>query len=449
MIHRIVWLASMVLLIPLGLRAQGDAPGPTEQRGPKPYGTGEAAPLNYATEPTPTNLLLFSLGAESGYNDNILSTSSNRQSDTTFLFSPRMALQERRSRLSVALDYSPDFLLYRHTSGYNALNHSLGLDFNYRVTSRFSLRLLDSFGYRTGIFQPHPGESFVPGLASPNALNQTVFTPLAKELDNSTRLDVVYEASARTLFDWFGGYQRRDFRQVSTGLSLFNFQGANAGFRYSYRLTRHTTLGALYAFQNLNFQEGQRTQVHSGSLSLARDLSAFATISIFGGPEYSHLRDHFVLPVLPFPGVVLAIPVDTKNISWSTGGSLHLKTSKTVFEVSGERRVSEGGGVFGAVISSSVLMDVHRRLSRRWNAIWDLSYGNSDSLGGIRAGRSVSSETGAFHLERTVTENLTARIGYAFLRQVSGTPPVSLPNFHRNFVTFGLFYRFKQIPLGR
>ncbi len=432
-----------------GLWAQGTLSSVFAQ-GPSPYGNGEQPRPGYAGAASPRNLLFLSLDSETAYDDNLFSNNRLRRGDLAFAFGPRIAFLQQRKYLRVALDYQPYFLLYRRTPQYSRLNHALGLDLNYQAGPRFALRLRDSFSYQTGIFRPRSSEDFMPALGSPSNLNETVFTPLARQRANTARLDAIYQKSRRTSFTLFGSSEQRNFNGAVGQQHLFDTRGASGGLNYLHRLGPHTSLGILYLFQNLSFGKDSRVVTHSTYASFAWRLSPTVSLEAFGGPQYARLHDRFVL-VLPFFGGSLILPQSIFRTQWhaAAGGTFTKRSEKTVFQISAQRVVTDGGGLLTSVTSSVVDVSLRRRLTRRWDAIWDLNAARSDALGFQFTGSSIRSQSAAFALEHSLTERLTARLGYNFIRQRTSGPVPFLTDFDRNRVSFGVFYQVRRIPLGR
>ncbi len=440
----------MVILVPLAVWSQSSAPSSVITQGPSSYGNGEQPQLSYAGESRPRNLLFLSLASETAYDDNVFNSNTLRRRDLTFEFGPRIAFLQQRRHLSFGLDYQPYFRVYRRTEQFNELNHAVGLDMSYRLGPQFTLRLRDSFAYRTGIFQPRSSQEFIPALGSPTSLNQTVFTPLARQQENTARLDAIYKRSARTSFTLFGGFQRRDFKgEASSGQNLFNTRGVSGGLQYLYRLSVHSTLGMIYLFQSLKFGNGGRLLTHSPLASFAWRLSPGVALEVFAGPQYTRLHDRATL-VLPFLGSNFTPTTDIFQTewNWAAGGTITKRTDKTVLSFSAQRMVTDGGGLLTFVTSSVVDMGLRRRLTRRWDAVWDLNGTRTDALGLRFAGSSIASQTVRFSLEHSLTESLTARVTYNLIRPRTVGPAALLADFDRNRVSFGVSYQFKRIPVG-
>lgn len=416
-------------------------------QGPPTYGKAEKAGLSYAGTPPPGNILLLGFNAGSSYDDNIFGNNHNRFGDVDFLFGPSLSLHRDGRLLSLALSYQPYFRIYRRTSEPNAVDQTLGLDAAYQATSRLSFRARGSAFYTTGIFQPDQNQGFLPNLGSPSSLNNTIYTPTLRQLTWSSRGDVTYQARAHDSVGLFVGDSQIHYEQeVSTAGYLQNMEEQQAGLLYEHRLSPHTTVGTNYLFEDIRFSLNSRTLVHSVFLSYAQQVSRSLTLSVFGGPQYSRLHEVIIFPIGPFR---FQAPIFQVGWNWALGGTLTKQLDKTVFQLTAQRQVSNGGGLIGAVVGSSVGVSVRRQLPGRWDAIWSGGYAKNTSIASGSSATEFQSETAGLGLERSLTERLSFSVGYNFLRQRgTGLSPL-FASFDRNLWSAQLSYRFHQIPLGR
>jgi hypothetical protein len=246
------------------------------------------------------------------------------------------------------------------------------------------------------------------------------------------------------LFD--GDSQLKFTQQVSTAGYLQNMDERQAGLLYEHRLSPHTTVGTNYLFEDIRFGLNSRTLVHSVFLSYAHQVSRSLTLSVFGGPQYSRLHEVIIFPIGPFR---FQAPIFQVGWNWALGGTLIKQLDKTVFQLTAQRQVSNGGGLIGAVVGSSVGVSLRRQLPGRWDAIWSGGYAKNTSVASGSAANEFRSETAGFGLQRSLAERLNFRIGYDFLRQrATGQSPL-FASFDRNLWSAQLSYQFHQIPLGR
>ena len=415
--------------------------------GPHTYGDGEKAGLNYAGTSPPRNIIALGLNVGSTYDDNILGVKQQRVGDVDFLVGPSLNVRREGQRLNLALSYQPHFRIYQRASELNVVDQMLGFDAAYRASSRLTLRARTSAFYTTRIFQPNRNEEVLPGLGSPSSLNDTLFTPTARQLRWSSRIDASYQASPHDSIDLFVGQSTLDFRQQISNIgSLQNTKQKNAGLVYQHRLSPHTTMGMNYQYQDISFGSDSRTLIHSTFFSYAQQVSPSLTFSVFGGPQYSHLHDIVTLPLGPF---TLRVPVFLATWNWALGGTLTKQLDKTAFQLTAQHQVSDGGGLLGAVVSSSVGGSVRRRLPGRWDAIWNAAYADNRSLDSTSSRGAYQSLPAGVGLERPLTEKLSVRVGYAFIHQRGTGQSQRFGNFDRDLWSVQFSYRFHEIALGR
>jgi hypothetical protein len=383
----------------------------------------------------------------SSYDDNVFGNNQQRVGDVALQFGPTLNLRREGQRLNFALSYQPHFQIYRRASELNVADQTLGFDAAYRASSRLSFRGRTSAFYTTGIFQPNRDEEFLPGLGSPSSLNDTVFTPTARQLTWSSRLDASYQASKHDSVDLFVGQSKLDFRkQFSNAGGLQNTEQKNAGLVYQHRLSPHTTLGINYQYADISFGPDSQTLVHSPFFSYAQQVSPSIMLSVFGGPQYSRLHEVLTLPLGPF---TLRIPVSLGTSNWALGGTVTKQLDKTAFQLTAQHQVSDGGGLLGAVVSSSVGTSVRRRLAGRWDATWSAGYANNNNLDTTHSGGAYQSMTVGVGLARSLTEKLSVRMGYDFLHQRGTGQSQLFGEFDRDLLSVQFSYKFHEIALGR
>ena len=430
-----------------------EIPGAEEPRpsantqGPPTYGKAEKSGLNYAGTPPPRNILLLGFNAGSSYDDNIFSNDQHRIGDVDFLFGPNLSLHRDGRLLTLALSYQPFFRIYRRTSEPNAVDQTLALDANYQATSRFSLRARGSAYYTTGLFQPSQNGDFVSGLGSPSSLNSTIYTPVLRELTWSSRGDATYLVRAHDSIGVFAGDSRMDFLQHSyTAGYLQNTEEQQAGLLYEHRLSPHTTFGTNYLFEDIRFGLDSRTLVHSVFLSYAQQVSRSVTLSVFGGPQYSRLHEFVIFPIGPFR---FEAPIFQVGWYWALGETLTKQLKNTALQLTAQRQVSNGGGFVGAVVGTSGVVSIRRRLPWRWDATWSGSYARNTSVASGNYASRFESEAAGLNVQRSLGESLSFSVGYNYLRQRGTGQLPYFASFDRNLYSAQLTYRFHQISLGR
>jgi len=425
---------------------------PESPAGPQTYGNGQKDAANYAGGASPHDFLLVGLNTGSTYDDNLFGNNKRRSGGVYLLVGPSVSINREGSHLSLALNYQPQFQIYPRDTGLNTLDQIFGFDASYRMSSRVTFRARTNAFYTTGLIQPTQNEEFLPGLSYPTSLNQTVYTPTVKQLSSSSRIDASYQASRHDSVGVYIGESLLDFsRQGSTSADLQNTNEDDAGLLYQHRLGIHKTLGAIYQFEQIHFGPESRTTVHSVFLSYAQQISPSVTISVFGGPQRSKLAEPIYFSLSTFS---ISVPISSASWNWGFGGTLTKRLEKSVFELGAQHQVSNGGGLIGAVVSTSVGTSVRwqptvwRRLIGRWDTIWNLNYGKNSSLGSGALAGTYSSVIAEFGMERSLTDKVDIRLAYDFLHQRgSGESPLVV-NIDRNLFSIQFSYRIHRIVLG-
>jgi len=426
---------------------QSAAPRSDRELGLQTYGNGEKAGLNYAGTASPRNVLLLGLDFGTGYDDNVFGNNQQKVGDAEFSIGPSLSLRREGNRVGLALTYQPHFRIYRKASELNTLDQLAGLDASYRATSRLSFRGRTSATYSNGLFRPSQNEEFLPGLSSPSGLNQTVYTPTLRQLSFSSRLDAGYQVGPHDSVDLYAGESLLNFdQQVSNAGGLGNTRETDAGLLYQHRISPHATLGLDYLFQSIDFGPSSRTQVHSGFISYAQQLSPSVTMSVFGGPQHSLSNYIFSLALGPFS---IQTPVSSPSWNWALGGTLTKRLNNTVFELTAQHQVSNGAGLIGAVVETSASASVRRRLPGRWDAAWSASYTKNSNLVSSGPTSYYQSETAGFGLARPITDRVSLRFGYDFLHQRGTGQSPLLGEVDRSLFSVQFSYRFRQIALNQ
>jgi hypothetical protein len=443
-LRTVIFLASLVTLLPVALSAQVTAPAAQVPAAPPVYG-GERTPLRFQGEAVPANQFLFSVAASTFYDDNVPQRNSIRVGDEAVSLSSELAVFRQSDRLKLDLTYTPNGVLHRQLSNYNTLNHTLELNAVVRLSARVNLGLHETFIYQNGIFQSFSGQAIQSGLGSPTALNQSLLPYVTGTISNTSGLDLTFVKSGRTSLALFGGYDRRQFsNQGTAGQQLYNSWGVSGGLQYKYRVTEHTNLGVVFVHQDSTFKgsgvfgDSLRFQSESPIFSIASRVSPTVTVTIFGGPEYIHTLGQ------PAAGA----PV-SGQFEGTGGANITEEVRHTALSLSVQRTVTDGGGVYTIVKNTAVDFGARRQLLGRWQAgvhigaarantsLLQLSSGTTDALlGGVR-------------LDRPLSGGATLHVSYETAHETSSGVLPYLAEFDRNRVTIGIDYRFKAIPLGR
>jgi len=450
-----IWLSFLLLGAPLWAQvdssgAQAAATGVTDTGAgmltPPPV-SGENYSMGFTSE-TRSNYLRGGVTFTSTYSDNVLGgISSNPVSDISYSVWPTIALDETRSRLHWTLTYAPGFTFYQKTSSYNQANQNLATKFQYRLSPHVTLSLRDSFQRSSNVFnQPNLDNviSVPGGLQTPNT---SIIAPLADMWSNTANAEITYQFSRNGMIGASGTFTNLDYLHQSQVPGLYNSTTQGGSAFYTYRISKKHYLGATYQFQNLlSYPNGQssKTQVHGVSVFYTLYVSSHFSLSVFGGAQYSD-TSATVLPSLVLPA----------SRAWTPtyGGSLGWQGRRMSFAAGGSRTISNGGGLVGAVHSTSGSASLRRQLTRTLSGGVSGSYGenqvlNAPSLfntGFSTGGHTISANAS---VQRQFGQNFNVQLGYARLHQSYGNIGAISANPDTNVESVTISYRFSR-PLGR
>jgi len=403
--------------------------------------------MEYAGTPPVRNVLMLGLTMGSSYDDNVFGNNQRRIGDVSYLLGPTLSLRSEGSRLSLVLDYRPQFRIYRNASNLNSIDQGFIFGANYKVDSRLAFRASTLASYTSGLYQSNQNGESPFGIGSPSNLNTTVFAPTVRQLIVSSRIDVNYLTSIHDSVDLYIGQSTLNFEHdLSNNKSLENSLQRDTGLLYRHRLTPHTTVGIDYLFQNIRFGSEAKAVVQSVFLSYAQQLSPSLSLSVFGGPQYSSGYD--LVALLQGP-TTLRSSVSITQWSWATGGILTKRLDKTVFQLAAQHQVSDGGGLLGAVVNSAVETNLRRQLGQRWETIWSARYAHNSSLALPLSQGGYESLTVGVGLQRSLTERLSLGVRYDLVRQNGTGQSALFGNFDRDLWSVQLSYRFHRISLGQ
>jgi len=257
-------------------------------------------------------------------------------------------------------------------------------------------------------------------------------------------LDLTFVKSRRTSLALSGGYNQRKFGSQTVGHPLYNSNGSSGSLQYQYSVTEHTSFGILLLHQDTTYQGGEvfgnrlRSQIESTFLSVGSRLSPTVTVTIFGGPQYIRTI-----------GQVSAGTGLAGHFQGSGGGSITKQVRKTALDVSFQRSVADGGGLYTSAIFTNATFGARRRLVGNWEA--GLHGGAARADASLFQGGDGRTDAlfGGIDIIRPFLHGPIFRISYNTTHQLSkGALPI-FEDFDRNQVAAGIDYQFKAFPLGR
>jgi hypothetical protein len=269
--------------------------------------------------------------------------------------------------------------------------------------------------------------------------NETIIAPIADMIADTSSARLSYQFSQNGMIGITGNFSQLHYPNQSQVPGLFDSNTSGGGAFYTHRLSGKHYIGATYQFQKYISRAAntgdQTTQTHSFVGFYTFYFKPTFSFSLFGGPQHSQTYGFGVLPLDMW--------------SPSGGGSLNWQGQRNSVSISYSKRITDGGGLQGAVSSNSADANVRRQLTRNLNATFGASYATNKVLDALPSlstnGHTLS---GSATLQRSFGEHFSMMLGYSRLHQTySNVAAISnAPN--RDRVLFSISYQFQK-PLGR
>lgn len=401
----------------------------------------------YVAEEPETNGFRVEMHSAASYDDNILGDNAHRIRDYVFEEGGTVSLWTSKPGWRLGLDYRPNALIYKTASNFNQLDQRLDFANEFHAGRHLLFKLKDSLDYATGVLEPQTNQDVSLPVGGSSGLNSTLIAPFARQFGNEASGEIEYDVSHRSSFDFSGGHGFRRFKDIgnpnpSFATSLFNTQTDTGSGSYNYRMTRHLTTGLEYRFENFRFSQLFHTKTQGGYLKVLWEATPFVTFSIYGGAEYADSLGQFQVPSTnPLQPGNTTVALTTQHWSPGGGGSVTFRSNETVFRLTGQRLVADGGGLLPAVTNSYEGGEIRQRMGGRWDVILTASNARSVALQGPTGRGAVNTQAAGLAIEYPVARNLSLHAGYNYLRQRTNQFVPFALNADRNRFTLGLFYR--------
>lgn len=409
---------------------------------------GDSASLAFTSELERSNYLRAGIAVSTTYDDNASNRSTDRIGDFSYSVLPNIQLDQTRSRLHWILGYYGGFTANQRLSQRNQASHNVNGSLQYRLSPHMDLRLSDNFLDTTGLLQQFQNGVGTPVTGPINQPNTTLITPLAKNLNNTANADWSYQFSRDNLIGAGGTFYIAHFHDQPAGsAALLDTETRSGDFYLNHRFTARNWTGITYKFQHLSVGGGASlTDTHSLLLSHTIYLREHMTLSFFAGPEYSQIEAVTVTANITPPVISFAtVSNEDHHLSVSGGGSFGWQGKLTSLRLEASRKVSDGGGLLGAVVLTGVEGGVRRQLTQNTAVFLNASYGHNRELGNFTTGVLLTSATGTVGLEQHVGQNFLVRLDYGRDYQTEDT---AVGTINHNRGTVSISYSFTR-PMGR
>jgi len=338
-------------------------------------------------------------------------------------------------------EYAPSYT-YGTSGQKNTFSQVFNGDAYFRLGNHWSLHLKDAYRQTTDPF------SASTQLPSPEAPNATVAIPYASQKGDTAIAELDWQASKHAMVGFVGNFAMQRYDQVAGLVSsqqpLLDSTNSSGRVFLRYAFSKRFSLGLEAQYQDLFVGDSySRTQSYSTIAYTSIQLTKHSVLTLYGGPQRSHLHNTVVLNFFFFQ-----IPI--KVVKWTTeptGGasySLLMKHGRVFANYS--NRITDGGGLMGPVTLNNVSAGYERDFTRRWSTALGFDYGNNKALATQNTLRSYA---GTVTVKRKVTRDMNFSVSYQNLYQ--DQLPKQFAGFitgDRNRVFASLEYVWTH-PLGR
>ena len=390
-----------------------------------------------------TNIFKGSITIGSFFDDNAVIGAAPRQWNLNYMITPSIEFDETRSRLDWGLTYAPGFIVSQNISSRNLFSQTFGGHFAWLPTRHTTLSAQQSYVRSNNPFQQlsttSPGPTVTP--------NPTIFFPSLLRTSILSNAEYSYQFAEHSSIGLGGNFSSQHFDitpHSGPTTSLIRSQSASGNAYYSHEFSARNQLGVQYEGRVLRFPvNNARTTTHTFLVFDELKPTPNTTFTVYGGPEYS-LTFNQVQINLGF--IIITIPVHSNQ--WqAAGGVIYSWTGqRAAVTLNYTRRISDGGGLVGAVKLNAGTADFSWRLTGRWSLTSALSGADDQLLAAQNAQDELRTYSARVGLKRQLSRNLGLNMSYERLNETGGF--AGLPIGNHDLATASITYSFLK-PLGR
>jgi hypothetical protein len=355
------------------------------------------------------------------YDDNILSSSILRLSDSVSRFSGRISATMLRKHLTFEMHYLPGYAKYAKYDGRDSYSQQGSFDLKYAFTARTSMRLDGIVSDSSSNSLPNfsivrQGTSFAPAF-SPNGLQvgaRTLSSSSTLSLDHVLGpADKVYgaiEGGTTSFSNEFG-------TGVSRSLSQDTYSaGGYAGWNHAIKQGRFFGVQGGYRFLSSGIP-GSHINYGYAKLRFEQEFARKYSFRIGAGPSFTTLERG---------GIDTSYAIDAGLTR--TGRSVNIG-----FDARHGAQLGSLQGTINAT-SASAFANLHRW--RRWNTTSSLSFARNSQINSQNA---IDSYAVGQRIGYDFSPAWQAFASYSYATQI-GDSIFANQTFHRNLIGFGISY---------
>ncbi len=387
------------------------------------------------------NTLTTNIAVSTHIDDNALNDNSNKITDAISSFQPSFIWNFDRPRWSFQSDYSPSFSYSLQLPRYNQVSHSMRNSFSVSLAQHLQLRFRNDFTRTDDPFGRLTDSQAVPGFGVLDRPNPALFGPPTLYTGEQTGMDLTYMPVAHTTLGVSGTYADHNYEDLVLGYYNRDTHVVQGRAFVDQKLSPRQSASVAYDYQIITSTSFGRTVTHSAMLFDNWQFNKKVKLSVFAGPQYTIFTQ----------GGAGALLGPQSGLSYIAGGTVGW-TGKTI-GISGNvvHRVTDGGGLGGAVQLTTFTGDVSRRLTKRLSANFNVGYTMNDYsgvLGSLGSG-SANYFSGGATFDYQIMKDFSATVRYWYQHQdISELALLRNNLIDNNRVEIGLRYTFVR-SLGR
>ena len=305
-------------------------------------------------------------------------------------------------------------------SSYTNLNQSGNAKILWNFARRWQMRIKDQYLYSDNPFEPFLTYVSDP---TPNQPNPTVYFPQAVIEQSVGSVDISYRITAHDSINFSGTESLQNYIRGTTG--LWNSYTWGGGAFYQHTFSENFSWGGGYDFYALDFGHGQsRAGVNMLETFVTYKFNHSLSVSGWIGPELTNTKDLIIIGCLP-PFGCLVEEHHASQWDVAEGGTMAYQHAGNSVRVQFSHRVTDGGGVLGAVGLYQATLAYARPINRIWGFAAALMYNNSNSISHSRANQYWDSTQGTINFSRKFGESWNGAVYLLFINQSQnfyGTP---------------------------
>jgi hypothetical protein len=321
-----------------------------------------------AALPAAAGDLIFGIGTNAVYDDNVFGISSDEIDDFTIQVVPKVRYLDRLRTLAIDVRYDPTYEYFVDESGLRGWNHYARAAFEWHPSPTTSVSLEDDFfRYRSTRLLADPTAGTTP-------LERGSRDPFNR---NIGRLALTHAFSPRSNVSLSAYHVLWDFTQANR----IDQESYGGSAQYLHTVAKNVQMGAELSFSRAEFQDepGRATadtNYYSATAVIEWEPIDRLVLHAAAGPAYVDGRKEEPEPP---PGVTLLGPIPAidpgSDVTAFANVSATWELERGALSLAYQRRDDIGGGIGFSAVSNAVTAHARYDITRKWlveaNVVWE------------------------------------------------------------------------------